>query len=153
MENSVATLGSVVAHAQVLSGSSGVSLLRGGSGIALAGLAFRRIDGGSGQDMLRLGSGLALDLTEQTGRAGRGVQNMELFHLEASSSHLRLDLSVFYALGERDSNGDYALRVTGHGRVGLVDRASWDYTDTPPEENVYSLGEAVLYVEDGVSVS
>ena len=169
------TLGSVVAHDQVLSGSVGVSLLRGGSGddtleahadtevlyggagddiIALADLDFRRIDGGSGQDTLRLGSGLSLDLTENTGRV---VQNIELFHLEASSSQLRLDLFVFHALGERDSSGDYAIRVTGQGSVALVDPeggASWDYTDTPPEaDDVYRFGDAVLYVEDGVSVS
>ncbi|MEZ0468063.1 VCBS domain-containing protein, partial [Phaeobacter sp. SYSU ZJ3003] len=137
-----------------LDGAGGADVLYGGAGddeIAIADLAFDRIDGGNGTDRLTLtGTGLTLDLDlldntslisiEQIDLNGGGnaltISPVELFRLAESTNTLRV-------LG---TNGD-AVELTGSLWSQGV-----DITDGGVTYAVYKNGNATLEVAADVAV-
>ncbi|SLN56709.1 BapA prefix-like domain-containing protein [Pseudooctadecabacter jejudonensis] len=137
----------------VVIGGGGADVLRGGAGddvLAVSDLDFADIDGGTGTDTLRLdGTGLTLDLTAVGDEEIAGIEQIDL---NGGGNTLGFELSDLLNISD-DSN---TLRVFGEDNdtVDLADgfTANGSVTDGGVTFNVFENGQAIVEIEDTVSV-
>jgi Ca2+-binding RTX toxin-like protein len=143
-----------------LSGGGGGDVFHGGAGddrLVVGDVDFRLVDGGGGTDTLALdGSGLTLYLDDRLVAAR--VQGIERIDLAGSGDNtLTLDrLGVRVGLGAA-TGGQHVLTVEGDaGDTVLFADRQWNksgsFTDASGTFDRYVFGNAVVNIEQGVSV-
>ena len=143
-----------------LTGGGGADVFHGGAGddrLDIGDTTFLLADGGGGTDTLALdGAGVTLDLTDRLVAAR--VQGIERIDLAGSGNNtLAIDaLGVLGGIGAV-TGGTHVLVVEGDaGDTVLLSEGGWaktgSFSDAGGMFDRYVLGDAVLDVEQGVSV-
>ena len=150
----------------VLVGHAATEVLYGGAGddeLVLADTSFRRIDGGLGDDTLVLGESMTLDMTDAAGR-GR-IRDIEVISLSDTTAEVKLNQATVYALSDTyelatsgrigTSTGHVLLRLEGvAGAMVELEGGTWTtMTTADGEPDIYTLGSARLWIDDGLVVA
>jgi Ca2+-binding RTX toxin-like protein len=143
-----------------LTGAGGADSIRAGAGddtIGVSDALFSRVSGGRGEDTLRIdGAGINLNFANI---AQNTVTEIERIDLTGSGNNsLTVSKLDIFDMMETREGGMAVLRVTGDaGDATYLSDAGWSASGQLSESgvtfNIYTNGNALAYVQNGVSVT
>ena len=138
----------------ILVSAGGADILRGGAGndiLAISDTGFARIEGGSGIDTLRFdGTSVSMDLRTLSDNT---VTEIEKINLSGNDNSVSLDAIEVLRL----SDSSNTLRILGTETNNVtMDGSAWTavtpVTDSEGTFDVYSSGQAILQIQQGVKL-